>query len=85
MDNNYLVEKWLNDSLTEAEMKEFRQREDYNELVSIIENARMFKASEFSEVDDFENFRTQLEGNKSPSAKPGWIRPLLRMAAVLAV
>lgn len=83
MDKDYLLNKWLNQDLTETELEEFRKREDYDELVAMLDNARNFKASNFSQVADFETFKkSKLE--KIPENKGGsWIRPLMRIAAVL--
>ena len=85
MEKEYIIRKWLNDDLSEQESLEFRQREDYDELMGIVEHARRFKASHFSEVEDFESFKTRLESKDSETRKMTWMRPLLRMAAVLAV
>ena len=85
MEKDYLLDKWLNQRLSEAEMQEFRQREDYEELVAILENAKSFKASNFSGVGDFEHFpATDSEEISSPKGV-SWIRPILRIAAVLVL
>ena len=86
MEKDYLLNKWLNQGLSETEMNEFRQREDYEELVDIIEHAQKFKASQFSKIDDFNSFKDRFEEKKSSGVrKLYWINPLLRIAAVLAV
>ena len=85
MDQDYLLNKWLNGELTEAEMQEFRQREDYDQLVAILEQARAYKASHFSEVDPYKQFKERLQQTIPARSKQSWIKPLLRMAAVLAV
>ena len=83
MEQDYLLNKWLNEGLTEAEMKEFQARPDYEEHMAIIENASMFRASQFSELDDFDSFQKKLSNRTSGTHKPSWFKPLLRMAAVL--
>ena len=85
MEKDYLLDKWLNQGLNEAEMEEFRQREDYDELVAILENARRFKASNFSGVGDFEHFSVESSEEVSPQKGISWIRPILRIAAVLVL
>ena len=85
MDQDYLLNKWLNGELTESELKEFRQREDYDHLMAIMEQAQSFKVSHFSEVDQFEQFKERLQQPKTASSKQNWIKPLLRVAAVLMV
>lgn len=83
MEKDYLLDKWLNQGLSEAEMQEFREREDYDELVAILENARNFKASNFSGVADFKDFSPA--GSKKSVGTKGvsWIKPIMRIAAVL--
>ena len=44
MDKDRLIEKWLKDELTDAEMETFKQLDDYELNVAIIENAKHFKA-----------------------------------------
>lgn len=83
MEKDYLINKWLNEDLSEAEMQEFRQREDFDELMAIIDHAQLFKASQFSEPEDFETFKTKLNKENKYSNKRSWVKPLLRMAAVL--
>ncbi len=86
MEKDYLLNKWLNEGLSASEMKEFQQREDYDELVAIVEHARQFKASQFSEVDDFNSFAGHFKEKRSSQVKKlNWVRPFLRIAAVLAV
>ena len=85
MDQDYLLNKWLNGELTESEMREFRQRDDYDQLMAIVEQAQAFKVSQFSEVDNFEKFKERFQQTKTTGSKQTWIKPLLRMAAVLVV
>ncbi len=85
MEKDYLIEKWLNQGLTEDELKEFRQREDFEEIVAIVENARAFKASEFSEVGGYESFKTRLSHHTETTHRASWVKPLMRMAAVLVL
>ena len=85
MEKDYLLDKWLNGELTESELQEFRQREDYDQFVAILEQARAFKASNFSEIADFDQFKTRIEPANSSSDKITWFKPFLRIAAVLIV
>ncbi len=85
MDKEYLIQKWLKDELSEQEKEAFKQLEDHPELTGIVVNAQYFKASEFSTVDDFENFSTRLEKNKVPVIKLNWVKPFLRIASVFVI
>lgn len=85
MDKEYLIEKWLANQLTEKEQKAFEALEDYPKLIAILDNARLFKASEFSSVSNFDMFQKRLKTNQKSARKLPWIKPLLRIASVLVV
>lgn len=85
MDKDYLIEKWLNNDLTEAEMMTFKEREDYKLNLAIIENAKYFKASEISTTEDFYSFRTHYLAKKASSKKMNRLNPVLKIAALLVV
>ncbi len=48
MDRETLIKKWLNHSLTEAEMEDFKSLPDYDELVSLNEGLMSLKAPNFN-------------------------------------
>ena len=85
MEQDYLINKWLNHGLTKAEFEEFRKREDYEELVSLLDNAKSFKASNFSEAADYETFKRNKVELTEDGKSISWMRPLLRIAAVLVL
>ena len=60
-----LLKKWLNDELTNAEIDAFSKREDYAINLEIIDKAEHFKASQFSNIDDFETFKSNYENKSS--------------------
>ena len=84
MDKDYLIEKWLKDDLTGEERKAFEALEDYDLNTAIIDNAKHFKASHFSEAVDYETFKKRLPTKKSNSPVR-WMTPFMRIAAVLVV
>ncbi len=84
MTDDDLLKKWLNNKLTDAEKKAFSKREDYAIDQNIIENAKCFKASEVSKIDDFENFKANYQV-RSSAHRLKWLRPALRIAAVLVI
>ena len=82
MDDNYLIKKWLNNELSEAEAEEFKKLDADNNYSKIIDTAKYFKADSFSSVDDFETFNTKVTLEKK-SSKVTWLQPLLKIASVL--
>jgi ferric-dicitrate binding protein FerR (iron transport regulator) len=79
-----LLKKWLNDDLTDAEKAAFSRQSDYAINQNIIDNARHFKAANFSKVDSFETFKNVYQ-NKPVVKRITWVKPLLRIAAVLLI
>lgn len=85
MKNDDLLKKWLNGELTDAEKQAFEKRDDFVLNSKIINKAKRFKASHFSTVDDFEEFRSKYEAEKKMVKSMKWMRPLLKVAAILVV
>ena len=85
MDKDILLEKWLNDTLTDAELERFKAREDYALNVSIVDNAKEFKASDISTVEDFQKFKAHYAAKKTAPNKRNLVFPILKIAAVLIV
>ena len=85
MDKDELIEKWLNDKLTDAELDAFKQLEDYDLNIAIIENAKYFKASNISTVEDFKRFKEHYDSRKIASKKIYFLNPWFRIASVLVI
>jgi ferric-dicitrate binding protein FerR (iron transport regulator) len=84
MEKEYLIKKWLTNDLTEEELKSFELLEDHDLHTDIIESAQYFKASHFSNVDEFEKLEERLL-DEIPVRKLNWVRPLMRIASVFVV
>ena len=85
MDQNQLIEKWLSDTLTEEEKKAFDALDEAPFYESIIEDASQFKASNFSKMPDFEDFKNRIPSKETPVKKLQWYKPMLRIASVLVL
>jgi ferric-dicitrate binding protein FerR (iron transport regulator) len=85
MDKDILISKWLKNELTDAEMQAFKQLDDYELNVSIIENAKYFKAPEISKIEDFNTFKEHYYAKKKPIKKSYRLNPFLKIAAVLVI
>jgi len=84
MDKDYLLKKWLNNDLNEAEAKAFAQQDDFEFNQQIINDAKLFKASQFSIVGDYSDFKGNTSG-KSNSIDIRSLNSILRIAAVLVI
>ena len=85
MDNEKLLEKWLNNDLTSAELKKFEQLDDFNLNNEIIEGAKSFKASHFSSPASFSEFKTKLKNEERPVIQLSAIKMLTRIAAIFVI
>ena len=85
MDKDYLIEKWLKDELTDAEKQAFNQLDeaDFNQF--IVDNAKSFKASNFSKIDNFNIFKANYNSQKVTVKKLNWWSPLIKIASVLVI
>lgn len=85
MDQNTLLEKWLNETLSDAEMAEFQEMDDYPFFRDIVDHASSFKASSFSGMADYNVLKDRLpEKTKSSPTLIGtpWI---MRIASVFVL
>lgn len=80
MQDQEKILKWLNNDLTEAELKEFSKAEDYTALVAIIEKAKEFKKPEFNAEEALAEFNAM----KKPKGKVVKFSPVRRWVAVAA-
>lgn len=85
MDKDYLLNKWLNGELSEEEMNEFQALEEYPDYKDIVDNAQLFRASEFSKVPDFETFRKRMHDSTTPVRKLYRRQWLLRIAGIFVI
>ncbi|MBX2828256.1 MAG: FecR family protein [Flavobacteriaceae bacterium] len=84
MDKDYLIEKWLKDELSPEERLEFEALEDFDLNEAIIQNAKHFKASHFSQAVDYETFKKKLPA-KNTQSRVRFMTPMMRVASVAVV
>lgn len=85
MNRDTLLKKWLNNDLDASENEAFKMLDDYQSNLEIIENARYFKACTHAEIDDFNTFKSRYKKPNSAQIKSNWLKPILRIAAILIV
>ena len=85
MDKEKLLEKWLVDELTEAELNEFKKLDDFKLNTEIIEGAKDFKASQFSTVKNYNDLKLGLPKKETKVFKLSAYKILFRVAAMLVV
>jgi len=83
MKREELIKKWLDHNLNTEEQIAFEQLDDYNELMKMDSALRDFKAPKFSSTQSYQEVKTKLKPKVSQPQQ--WLKPLLRIAAVLAI
>lgn len=83
MEKEYLLKKWLNNNLTDAEEKAFNALDDTNVYKEIIEEAQRFKGNTNAKVGAFETLDKKLVDKKAPSIH--WLKTITKIAAVLVI
>lgn len=85
MDKEYLINKWLKDELTEAEKQVFYNLDDALLNYYIIENAKCFKASNVTKLDNFNTFKARYKASNNTVKQLYWFKPLLKIAGVIVI
>jgi ferric-dicitrate binding protein FerR (iron transport regulator) len=80
MEKEYLLKKWLNNDLSEAEAKAFQAMEGSQLYKEIIEEAQRFKGGAQEKVADFELLKSKLKDKEKKPVR--WINLATRIAAV---
>ncbi|WP_405572778.1 FecR family protein [Winogradskyella sp. Asnod2-B02-A] len=83
MKREELIKKWLDNNLNPEEQYAFEQLEDYNQLIKMDATLKGFKAPEFSVDQTYQTLKPHLKSQSSKTNQ--WLKPLLRIAAVLAI
>ncbi len=84
MDKEYYIKKWLEGTLSDAELKTFEKSADYQSLAKLSKSVQAFKAPEYNVEEEFERLQRN-NAAKGKVVRMSWIKPLLRMAAALIV
>ncbi|MGC6431261.1 MAG: FecR family protein [Jejuia sp.] len=83
MDREVLILKWLNNDLNDQEFKAFKALEDYEDLVKLDQNLQGFKADTYDSETELQNVLSTIKTEQTP--KIHWLKPLMRVAAVIAI
>ncbi len=85
MEKEILIKKWLNNELNASEKEAFGELDDFEINQAIVDDAEYFKASHFSNIDDFEAFKKRYGSYKKPVKKLHLLNPFLKIASVLVI
>ena len=77
------IKKWLDNDLNNNELEAFKKLEDYDSLVKLSDSLMQFKADEYDSNKEFDAVLQKI--NTKKSTKNNWVKPLLRIAAILVI
>ena len=83
MNREELISKWLNNDLNNQELEAFKMLEDYDDLIKLNDGVQAFKAEDYNTSAELETVLKTIKTPKKPATH--WIKPLMRVAAVLAI
>lgn len=83
MKREELISKWLDNNLNHQELEAFKKLEDYDDLVTLNHRLRAFKNDEYNTSKELERVLSKIKSKKTASKL--WMKPLLRIAAILAI
>lgn len=83
MNREELISKWLDNDLNNEELQAFKNLEDYDDLVKLNQNLQAFKADDYNTSEELGNVLSAIKNKKQTPTH--WFKPLLRVAAILAV
>ncbi|MDU8885953.1 FecR family protein [Yeosuana sp. MJ-SS3] len=85
MERENLIKKWLDNELNSHELKAFKKLEDYDELTSLDFNLQHFKADDYDTSIELNKLKVTVKATESNKSKTVWLKPLFRVAAILAI
>lgn len=83
MKREELISKWLDNNLNNQELKAFKNLEDYDDLVKLNNHLQAYKADDYDTSKQLENVLSAIKSKKQQPTY--WFKPLMRIAAILAV
>ena len=85
MQRELLIKKWLDDELNDSELKAFKGLPEYDSYMKLSDKAKLFKDTSYNVGLEFEKFNATIKNREQKSKTINWIRPLLRVAAILVI
>ncbi|WP_298339187.1 FecR family protein [uncultured Algibacter sp.] len=83
MKREELISKWLDNNLNNQEFEAFKKLEDYDDLAKLNTNLQAFKADDYNTSFELENVLSAIKSKKQVPTH--WLKPFMRVAAILAV
>ena len=85
MKEEALIKKWLDNQLTDDELKEFQQLEGYESYMKISKNSHFFRAPAFESSEAYKELQSALERRKSGKKYLRILNPIAKIAAIFII
>jgi len=85
MERENLIKKWLNNELDSHELEAFKKLEDYDELMLLDTNLQCFKSEDYNTSIELNKLKDTIKATQNNKPKVVWIKPVMRVAAILAI
>lgn len=85
MEKDYLLKKWLTNKLTDVELKEFENLDDFDLNTKIIDKAKHFDVPTDSSVKSYTDFKNNFDNRKKTVIKLKPYKILYRIAALFII
>jgi ferric-dicitrate binding protein FerR (iron transport regulator) len=84
MENQDYINKWLEGTLSDEEMRMFEKTEDFKNLQVLSKSLMAFKAPEYDADAEYQRLRSRMSSS-GKVVKMNWLNPVLKIAAILTV
>ncbi len=90
MKKEILIQKWLDDELSNAELNEFKALPEYESYTKISEKAKLFEDTSYDVDFEFDKLNSiikerRTEKVETPVKTIDWMQPLMRVAAIFII
>lgn len=85
MQKELLIQKWLDGDLSPAENKAFKALPESSSYIKLSEKALLFKDTSYNVDLELLNLKSTIKERKEAKNRTLWIKPFLRVAAVLII
>ncbi|WP_242157858.1 FecR family protein [Aestuariivivens sediminis] len=84
MNREKLISKWLDNNLNDQELQAFKALEDHDDLVRLNTHLQRFKADDYEVSEELHHVLTNIR-REPQKPRMHWLKPIMRVAAVLAI
>ncbi len=87
MKKELLIQKWLDDELSDAELTAFKALPEYTSYTKLSEKAKLFEDTSYDVESEYSNLNAIIKERRleTPVKTLNWIKPLMRVAAIFLV